>query len=459
LLPSACNLFWQLFPAGWTRTIGCYLVRSGFEVETMNQSGVSQAEPSAQPLQAPESVSDVGVRKAFLEDLALKILYLSGPLSVVELAEHLRLGYAVVEELFRRLRAEQLCEVTGMTGNISNIAITSQGRSRALDLLSLSQYAGAAPVSLESYVQQVRQQSVRNVEVHPPDIERAFAHLVLDSRTLWQLGTALNSGTSIFLYGPTGVGKTTIAETLSRVLATDQVWIPFAVEIDGQIIAVYDPLIHKSVAESEPGNGDGRWVLCHRPTVLVGGELTVEMLDLQFNPITKFYAGPVQMKANNGVLIIDDFGRQRLRPEELLNRWVVPLDRRIDFLTLAGGKKIEIPFEMLVVFATNMDPFKLVDAAFLRRIQTKIKVGPVSDEQFCEIFRRVSSKHGLQCDADILNDLIDVIRSKLKQALRPCYPRDIVNQICWAARYEGRKPYLNHLAVMRAVEAYFLPKS
>jgi predicted ATPase with chaperone activity len=416
----------------------------------------SQSKPLAGPLQKPESVSDVGVRKEVLEDLALKFLYLSGPLSVVELSNHIRLSFRVTEELFVRLRAQQLCEVTGMSGNVPNIAITSQGRSRAVELLSMSQYLGAAPVSLGSYAKQVRQQSVRNVEVHPPDVIRAFSHLVLDSRILSQLGTALNSGTSIFLYGPTGVGKTAIAETLSRVLAEDKVWIPFAVEVDGQIIAVYDPSIHKSVAEAVSWNSDGRWVLCHRPAVLVGGELTIEMLDLQFNQSTKFYTSPVQMKANNGVLIIDDFGRQRLQPEALLNRWVVPLDRRIDFLTLAGGRTIEIPFELMVVFATNMDPSELLDAAFLRRIQTKIKIGAVSDEQFCEIFRRVAAAHGLEADAGILNDLIEVIRVNLKQELRSCYPRDIVNQIRWAAKYEGRKPHLDHAAVMRAVEAYFL---
>lgn len=419
----------------------------------------SNSEPLARPLQKPESVSDVGVRREVLEDLALKFLYLSGPWSLLELSKHIRLSFRVTEELFHRLRAEQLCEVTGMSGNLPNIAITSQGRSRALQLLSMSQYSGAAPVSLESYAKQVRQQSVHHVEVHPPDVERAFAHLVLDSRILGQLGTALNSGTSIFLYGPTGVGKTAIAETLSRVLAQDKVWIPFAVEVDGQIIAVYDPSIHKSVTEPVPWDSDGRWVLCDRPAVLVGGELTIEMLDLQFNPITKFYTGPVQMKANNGVLIIDDFGRQRLQPEALLNRWVVPLDRRIDFLTLAGGRTIEIPFEMLVVFATNMDPSQLLDAAFLRRIQTKIKIGAVSDEQFCEIFRRVANGYGLEADADVLSDLIHVIRVSLKEELRSCYPRDIVNQVRWAARYEGRKPHLDHAAVMRAVEAHFLSGS
>ena len=183
------------------------------------------------------------------------------------------------------------------------------------------------------------------------------------------------------------------------------------------------------------------------------------MLDLQFNTTTKFYVGPLQMKANNGVLIIDDFGRQRLRPEELLNRWIVPLDRRIDFLTLAGGKKIEIPFEMLIVFASNMDPASQVDAAFLRRIQTKVKIGACTDDQFCEIFRRVAKDRGIECDTGVFYDLIDFVRGTLKQELRSCYPRDIVNQVVWAARYEGRKPYLDHAAIAQAVASYFLVKT
>jgi hypothetical protein len=193
--------------------------------------------------------------------------------------------------------------------------------------------------------------------------------------------------------------------------------------------------------------------------VLVGGELTADMLDLQFNATSKFYVAPAQMKANNGVLIIDDFGRQRLRPEELLNRWVVPLDRRIDFLTLAGGKKIEVPFEMLIVFASNMDPAELVDPAFLRRIQTKIRIGEVSDDQFIEIFRRVAGEKRVDYDATIPRDLIDFIRHNLEQELRSCYPRDIVNQICWSAKYDGRKAYVDRPALKQAIDAYFLAKS
>jgi len=411
------------------------------------------------PLQAPESVAEVGVGKAVLEDLALKTIYVTGSSSLRELAAKMQLPFRVVDELFRRLRAEQLCEVTGMTGNFPEIAITYRGRSRALELLTLNQYVGAAPVSLESYVQQVGQQSVRHLEVHPPEVERAFAHLVLDAQILTKLGTALNSGASIFLYGPSGGGKTTIATTLPQVLALDQVWVPFAVEVDGQIISVYDPRVHSRVDGSLSQSSDARWVLCRRPTILVGGELTIEMLELQLNPITKFYTAPMQMKANNGVLIIDDFGRQRLRPEELLNRWIVPLDRRIDFLTLAGGKQVEIPFELFVVFATNLDPSALADAAFLRRIQTKIKVGAVSEQQFHEIFRRVCIEFGLQCQAGVIDELIDVIRNKLKEPLRACHPRDIVNQIRWAARYAERKPYLDRNALLAAVDSYFVPET
>ena len=254
------------------------------------------------------------------------------------------------------------------------------------------------------------------------------------------------------------MGKTTIAELLSHVLAEDAVWLPHAVEVDGQIITVFDPTVHKHLPDQEPHGHDERWVLCKRPSVLAGGELTIEMLDLQFNPATKFYSGPVQMKANNGVLIIDDFGRQRVRPDELLNRWVVPLDRKIDFLTLAGGRKIEIPFEMLVVFASNLDPNQLMDAAFLRRIQTKIHIGTISDPEFCEIFRRFAAERKIECEDGVANVLIDFVQNTLKQELRSCYPRDIINQVCWAAKYEGNDPHLNPQTVMRAIESYFLSK-
>jgi Mg-chelatase subunit ChlI len=406
------------------------------------------------PEYRPRSVTELGMRRSIVEDLAIKTLYLAGSLSTRELARQMRVSVNVADELVSRMRAGQLCQVTGMTGNLPNISLTDQGRKRGLDVLSQGQYAGAAPVSLESYVVQVRKQSVRNMVVRKADVERAFVDLIIDAKVLGQIGTGLNSGSSIFVHGPAGVGKTAIAETMSRVLAEDDVWIPHAVEVDGQMIAVFDPMIHKEV--NVEGEHDERWVRCQRPSVLVGGELTIDMLDLQFNSNTKYYTGPVQMKANNGVLILDDFGRQRVRPEDLLNRWVVPLDRGIDFLTMAGGRKIEIPFEMLVVFSTNLNPEDLVDAAFLRRMQTKIRVDTATDDQFRQIFRRVASRRELRVDEDALSELIGTIRVGLKEELRACQPRDLVNQVCWAAQYEDRRPILDRRSLMGAVEAYFL---
>jgi predicted ATPase with chaperone activity len=414
----------------------------------------SKAKPTIPTIAEPRSVAETGLRKPFLEGLALKSLYLHGPFSLFELSRQLKLCLEIIQELVERLRSEQLCAVTGLMGNVPTIAITSQGKTRALEFLMMNQYAGAAPVSMERYKEMVRQQSVRNVEVHAEDVERAFADMVMDRKTLWQLGTALNSGSSVFLYGPTGTGKTTVAETLSRVLGQDYVWIPYAVEVEGQIITVFDPLIHKRA--EKPPFGDERWVLCNRPAVMAGGELTLEMLDMQFSPVSKFYAAPLQMKANNGLLIIDDFGRQRVQPEAFLNRWVVPLDRRIDFLTLAGGHTVEVPFEVMVVFSTNKNPTEILEDAFLRRVQTKIKIDAVTDDQFCEIFRRVAAKFGLESDDRMIKEVAVRIRQEIKEPLRPCYARDLMNQITWSARFEGKAPSLDREALARAVEAYFL---
>jgi predicted ATPase with chaperone activity len=402
------------------------------------------------------SIEETGIRKNLLEDLALKIIYRVGEISLNELARHMGLSYKIVEDLFQRLRRDQLCQVTGMAGGTHRVTASSGGKSRALELLAQNQYVGPAPVSLEDYVERIEAQSVRGIRVTPEDVTRAFEDLVLDSATLNQLGVAATSGRGIFLYGPTGTGKTTIAETLTRLFDHDPVWVPYAVEVDGQIITVYDPALHQRLEQSVDHEQDGRWARCRRPRMMVGGELTIEMLDLQFNSSTRFYTGPVQMKANNGILIIDDFGRQRVSPEELLNRWVVPLDRRIDFITLAGGRKIEIPFDMLVVFATNLDPAKLADEAFLRRIQTKIKIDFMTPDQFREIFRRLCVKHDLDYEQALADDLIGIIRQDRREPLRACYPRDILHQILWAAQYQQKKPRLDRKALEDACNNYFL---
>jgi predicted ATPase with chaperone activity len=411
---------------------------------------------SSAVVSAPQSVGEIGIRKNLLEDLALKILYMQGEISLRDLADHMRLSPAITDELFQRLRKEQFCEVKGMVGGVHRITTSSQGKTRALELLSVNQYVGPAPVSLTDYVNQVRAQSVKNVQVRPEDVHRAFEHLVLSEQTLTQLGIAALSGTSIILYGVTGTGKTAMAESLPRIYG-DAVWIPYAVEIDNQIITVYDSGVHQKVDEPISDEADGRWILCRRPRVIAGGELTIEMLELQFNPAVGFYAAPLQMKANNGVLIVDDFGRQRMRPEELLNRWIVPLDRRVDYLTLAGGKKFEVPFDLFVVFATNLDPNQLADQAFLRRIQNKIKVDCVPPEQFHQIFQRMCNSLGLNYEPAIVDDLIQVLTGELKQPLRACYPRDLVHHICWAALYEGTLPRLDRDTLAQACRHYFMP--
>jgi len=313
---------------------------------------------------------------------------------------------------------------------------------------------GAAPVPLTDYVARVRAQSVREVEVRPEDVERALKHLVLTKEVLTQLGTAVTSGRTLFLYGPTGAGKSSIAEAIPRIYQ-DSIWIPYAVEVDAEIIAVYDSHVHERSDEPASGSSDARWVRCRRPRVVTGGELTSGMLDLQFNVTSKFYSAPLQMKANNGVLIIDDFGRGRIRPEELLNRWIVPLDRGIDFLTLAGGKVFEVPFDLLVAFGTNLEPTSLADEAFLRRIPSKVKVDNVTPEQFHEIFRRVCEERKLIYDAAVVDKLV-VLLDGLKQPLRPCYPGDIIQQICWTARYAGKQPHLDLETVTQACHNYFL---
>jgi predicted ATPase with chaperone activity len=402
----------------------------------------------------PQTLEDISIQRNLLEDLALKTLSIEGELSLVRLADRMRLSLGIVEALFQRLRKEQLCEVKGMTGGIHVISPTSQGKQRALELFGLNHYVGPAPVSLKEYIDRVHEQSVRNVEVHPSDIERAFDHLVLGKETISQIGTSVVSGRSIFFYGPAGTGKTAVAETLPRIYH-DEVWLPYAIEVDSEIITLYDSTTHERLPEVSSDEGDKRWVLCRRPRVLVGGELSMLMLDLQFNPVTKFYSAPLQLKANNGVFILDDFGRQKMPPERLLNRWIVPLDRGIDFLTLAGGKKFEIPFDVLVVFATNLDPATLADEAFLRRIQTKVRMDYVSREQFREIFRRVCSQLEVPCDPQVIDYVIDLL-AELDQPLRACYPVDIISQIRWAARYEGKELCLDRPAVAQACRNYFI---
>jgi hypothetical protein len=403
----------------------------------------------------PNEVGETGIRRGLLEDIALKTLYLNGEMSLAELSRHMCLGIGVIDEIFQFFRKEQLCEVKGMTGGSHRIVASAQGRSRAAELLAMSQYVGPAPVSLADYRLRVTAQTVQQTGILPSDLERALHPLILDADFLARLGTAVVSGTSIFLYGPSGTGKTSIAGCIPAIY-NDSVWIPYAVEVDGQIITVYDPGVHRECADPVYEETDKRWVLCHRPRILTGGELSSEMLDIQLSTSNRFYTAPLQMKANNGVLILDDFGRQRMRPEELLNRWMTPLDRRVDFLTLPGGRKFEIPFDVCVVFSTNLDPRELGDEAFIRRIPNKIRVTHATPEQFVKIFRAECTMRLVECEPGVPEHVVEVITGEMKQPLNQCYPRDLINQIFWSAAYLGAEPRLTREALDQACRDYFV---
>ena len=403
----------------------------------------------------PNEVQETGIRKGLLEDIALKTLYLNGEMSLADLSKHMCLSVGVIEQIFQFFRKEQLCEVKGMVGGSHRIVASAQGKSRAADLLAMSQYAGPAPVSLADYRSRVVAQTVQQTGIQPSQLEKALHPLILDSAFLARLGTAVVSGTSIFLYGPSGTGKTSIAGCIPAIY-NDSVWIPYAVEVDGQIITVYDPGVHRECGEAVSDETDKRWVLCQRPRILTGGELSYEMLDIQLSNSNRFYTAPLQMKANNGVLILDDFGRQRMRAEELLNRWMTPLDRRVDFLTLPGGRKFEIPFDMCVVFATNLDPRELGDEAFIRRIPNKIRVSYATPEQFMEIFRAECKMRLVECEPGLPEHVIQVVTQELKQPLSQCYPRDLINQIFWSASYLGVEPRLTQDALNQACHDYFV---
>jgi MoxR-like ATPase len=404
---------------------------------------------------APQTIGDTGIRRTLLEELALKSLYLNGEMSLAELAERTCLSLPVVEELFQFFRREQLCEVKGMVRGTHVVVASSAGKERAAASFAFNQYAGPAPVSLDEYSARVHAQGVQGTEVGPADLARAFESLVLGEELVARLGTAVVSGRSVFLYGPSGTGKTTLACNLPAVY-DDFVLIPQAIEVDGQVISVYDPVVHRLSPYSMPDDWDRRWMLCHRPRVVAGGELSSEMLDLQFNASTRFFTAPLQLKANNGVLVLDDFGRQRMRSDELLNRWMTPLDRRVDFLTLPGGKKFEVPFDVLVVFSTNIDPRTLADEAFLRRIPNKIHVDYASPTQFAKIFRRACAAHMLASEEDLAEYAAEFITSEMKQPLSHSFAGDIVEQVLWSAKYRGIDPQLTRDTFQQACANYFL---
>jgi len=400
----------------------------------------------------PDQIEGLGIRRAMVSDLVLRFLWLHGSATLSSLNQTLKLSFPLLETLFHQFRQQQLLEVRGMLGNDYSFSLTSNGRVQATARNEVCQYVGPTPVSIQQYQQVVKSQAAQ-VRLGRESLRQAFADLVLPDGLLDQLGPSLIGHQSLFLYGGTGNGKTSIAERILRIYR-DTVLVPYAVEVDGHIITVFDPVVHKQVA-CDDELLDPRWAVCERPCITVGGELSSAMLELRLDESTKVFISPCQMKANNGVLIIDDFGRQMLTPRELLNRWIVPLDRRVDYLTLASGMKFQVPFEMMVVFSTNLDPYELADEAVLRRIQTKVLVEAVSDDTFDQIFQRVVQANQVSAESGAGPYLRDCCKTAGAKYLRACYPRDIYQLVKAISEYEGRPVRLTKANIDRAVGLYF----
>ena len=422
-----------------------------------------------EPPPLAKTVEQTGLDDNFLLNCLLRTMYISALQTIPELSQQIKLTRGVIEELLTFAKKEALVEIRGPSEknyNIMRYALTKAGKERASEALRRCEYIGPVPVQLETYQVQVQKQTITNEVVSIEKLKKSLSHLVLSEDVVRRLGPASNSGRAVLIYGAAGNGKTSIAEAL--VSAFEQpVYIPYAIEADGQIIKIFDLSTHvpfPSTTNTNGSNGDShpmflpqleydpRWVRCRRPYIITGGELTLEMLDLDFDPHSKYYEAPLQMKAIGGIFVIDDFGRQRVRPHDLLNRWIFPLERKLDYLTLHTGKKFALLFDQLVIFATNFPPEEIMDPAQLRRVHYKLKINPPTAEEYEEIFRRICDSYGLEFSEEIMADLVNNYYMKHKVPFAGFHPKFIAEHVIAACNYLGTPPRITRQLLADSLE-------
>lgn len=424
------------------------------------------------PPRLPRRIKETGLSLQFLLNLLLKHLFVSDNETAPDLSREIKLPAGMVEQLLEHLKKQKLAEVAGPMGSglmIFRYRLTELGKDRARSALAQSEYVGPTPVPLSAFAEQVGKQEIANERISPSRVKDALAHLVLPDNLIDQLGAAVNSAKAILLYGPSGNGKTSVAEALGDTFFQN-IYLPHSIEVDSQVIKLFDPAVHQEAPEAtqsseasaefdEVDQVDRRWVLCRRPVVVSGGELSLRMLDLDFNPTARYYEAPLQLKATGGIYLIDDFGRQLVQPLDLVNRWIVPLERRIDFLTLHTGKKFRVPFDSIVIFSTNVPPRELLDDAMLRRIQYKVEVGIPSREEYVEIFERVARLNGLDSDLeDQVETIMRAYRSR-NEPLAAYHPKFLVEHVMAASKYRGIAPTLDRSVLEEAFQNVFLTEN
>jgi hypothetical protein len=427
------------------------------EIKEIRMVLAIDAEPEAFQPPMPHSLEDTGLSSSMVDDLLLKRLFNGGPQTAGAIADKLCMPFLVVLAHLNEMRRLHQTHVVGTDGfgeRAYIFVLTEEGVERARSAFERNLYDGPAPVPLKVYVESVRAQSVRDVVITKQAIEAAFKDLVLHSQIIDEIGPAVNAGQSLFFYGAAGNGKTALATRITRAMGSE-VYVPFAIEVDDSIIEFYDPVCHFRAPEYD-GAIDPRWVRIRRPTVVVGGELKIENLDLAYSPLRRTYEAPFQLKANTGMFLIDDFGRQQSTPTELLNRWIVPLELRVDFLNLQSGRKLEVPFDELLVLSSNLDPGSLIDEAFLRRIKYKVQARDPSVEMFRQIFQNACVDYDVPYDEEGFRYLVDEHYAKAGRPFRGVHPRDLLDQLVALARYTEVPPRMSRHLLDSVVRTYFI---